>query len=180
MVRFPPAFNLPFDKARGRVDQIRSDARRLNDLFGAVFATPTLDTSALRTAGLPEGTELMALGMFVFGMQSLPYQEFQRRMSWRHATSERHGERPAAQYVGLGEDNVSLIGVLVPEVAGSFGAIDDLVDMASTGDNWPLLDGAGQIWGSYRIVAIDRKGTSIIAGGIARRTEFAIDLERQD
>lgn len=180
MVRFPPSLNLPFDKARGRVDQVRSEARRLDDLFGALFATPTLDTSALRTAGLPQGTELMVLGMFVFGMQSLPYQEYQRRMSWRHATSERHSERAAAQYVGLGDDSVSLTGVLVPEVAGSFGAIDKLVDMACTGDNWPLLDGAGQIWGCYRIVNIDTKGSSIISGGIARRTEFAIDLERQD
>lgn len=179
-MRFPPSLNLPFDKARGRIDQVRSEARRLDDLFGALSATPTLDTSALRTAGLPEGTELMVLGMFVFGMGTLPYQEFQRRMSWRHATSERHTERPAAQYVGLGEDTVSFVGVLVPEVAGSFSAIDNLVDMASTGDNWPLLDGAGQIWGSYRIVNIDLKGTSIIAGGIARRTEFAIDLDRQD
>jgi|JI8StandDraft_2_1071088.scaffolds.fasta_scaffold00364_22 hypothetical protein len=179
-MRFPPSLNLPFDKARGRVDQVRSDARRLDDLFGALTATPTSDTSALRTAGLPQGTELMVLGMFVFGMKSLPYQEFQRRMSWRHATSERHTERPAAQYVGLGEDTVSFTGVLVPEVAGSFGAIDNLVDMASTGDNWPLLDGAGQIWGSYRIENIDLRGTSIISGGIARRTEFAVDLVRQD
>lgn len=179
-MRFPPSLNLPFDKARGRVDQVRSDARRLDDLFGALTATPTRDTSALRTAGLPQGTELMVLGMFVFGMKSLPYQEFQRRMSWRHATSERHTERPAAQYVGLGEDTVSLTGVLVPEVAGSFSAIDNLVDMASTGDNWPLLDGAGQIWGSYRIENIDLRGTSIISGGIARRTEFAVDLVRQD
>lgn len=179
-MRFPPALNLPFDKARGRIDQVRSEARRLDDLFGALTATPTLDTSALRTAGLPQGTELMVLGMFVFGMGTLPYQEFQRRMSWRHSTSERHTERPAAQYVGLGEDTVSFTGVLVPEVAGSFSAIDNLVDMASTGDNWPLLDGAGQIWGSYRIENIDLKGTSIIAGGIARRTEFAVDLVRQD
>lgn len=179
-MRFPPSLNLPFDKARGRVDQVRSDALRLDDLFGAITATPTADTSALRTAGLLQGTELMVLGMFVFGMSTLPYQEFQRRMSWRHATSERHGERAAAQYVGLGEDSVSLTGVLVPEVAGSFGAIDKLVDMASTGDNWPLLDGAGQIWGCYRIINIDTKGSAIIGGGIARRTEFAIDLERQD
>lgn len=179
-MRFPPSLNLPFDKARGRIDQVRSDARRLQDLFGALTATSTADTSALRTAGLPQGTELMALGMFVFGMQSLPYQEFQRRMSWRHATSERHTERPAAQYVGLGEDTVSFTGVLVPEISGGFGAIDNLIDMASTGDNWPLLDGAGQIWGCYRIVNIDLKGSSIISGGIARRTEFAIDLDRQD
>ena len=123
---------------------------------------------------------LLALGMFVFGLDTLAFEEFQRRRDWRHASTERFGARPASQFVGPGMDTVTLSGLLIPEIAGSFGAIDRLEEMAGTGENWPLVDGFGRIWGDYRIVALDITGSSILAGGIARVTDFTVNLERVD
>ncbi len=128
----------------------------------------------------PTARELMTLGMFVFGMSTAAYQELQRSREWRHATSERHGARDAAQFIGPGPDTISLGGLLVPEVAGSFGALKTLADMADAGDTYPLIDGLGRIFGHYRITRLDERHLSIMAGGLPRHVDFRIELERGD
>lgn len=136
---------------------------------------------ASRPPEIPNGPrQLMALGMFAFGIDTAAYNELQRKMDWRHAKSERFGARPASQFVGPGDDVVTLNGVLVPELGGDHASLDRLAEMADTGDNWPLVDGRGDVWGNYRIVALDRRHRTIMAGGIPRQIDFAMDLERAD
>lgn len=169
MAKIPGIPGLPFDNWRNRAEGADYQARQLDRLLNGADVVP-----------VPGSRELMSLGMFVFGFDNLAYDSWSRRQSWRHASSERFLARPASQYVGPGEDSVSLPGVLVPEVMGSTGAIFRLVEMAGTGDNWPLVDGRGVVWGNYRIIGIDQTGTVIMAGGIARKIDFTIDLERAD
>ena len=125
-------------------------------------------------------TTLLSLGMFVFSMDTLAFSELQRRTDWRHGKSERHGERPASQYLGPGEDKVTLSGTLVPEIAGTYSSLNRLREMASSGDAWPLVDGAGTVIGSYRIMAVDERQSVHVAGGYARKIDFAVDLDRAD
>ncbi len=124
--------------------------------------------------------QLMTLGMFVFSIDTALYEALSRSREWRHATSERFGARAAAQFVGPGGDNISLSGRIVPEIAGSYSAIDTLADMAATGDNYPLINGPGRILGHYRIVRLDEDHGVIMAGGIPRNIAFRIELERSD
>lgn len=123
---------------------------------------------------------LLALGLFVFGMDTLPYNQFQRRIDWRHARSERHGARAASQYIGPGQDAITLGGLLVPGVHGGFGDIDRLIAMADSGDHWPLVDGTGLVLGEYHILALDQNAQHVMAGGIPRAVDFIIDLDRVD
>lgn len=123
---------------------------------------------------------LMTLGMFIFGMDTIPYQDLQRRMSWRHEDSDRFGQRPAGQFAGPGEDGITIAGLVVPEVAGSYSAIERLVEMADTGDNWPLVDGMGRVLGHYRIDSIDLGHVGIMAGGLPRGQNFTMELRRVD
>ena len=57
---------------------------------------------------------MLSLGMFVFSLHTLAYQEFQRQTEWRHASSSRIGAQPARQFVGRGDDAITLPGVLLP------------------------------------------------------------------
>lgn len=159
-----PSFKLP-------TINLPSSARR-------VLSVPHTETQPSITPS--SNRELLSLGMFVFGMDTMAYNELERRMDWRHAKSERFGARAAAQYVGPGEDMVTLSGQLVPEIAGSYASIDRLIEMAGSADSWPLIDGNGNIWGEYRIIAVDQRQRNIMAGGFARATDFAVDLERAD
>lgn len=121
---------------------------------------------------------LMALGMFIFDLPTLAHDELQRRASWRHARSPRVGARDATQYVGPGEETVSLSGAVYAEIADGRVSIDDLRTMAASGEAWPLLDGAGTVFGDYVIEAIDERHAYLMTDGRAQRIDFAIDLLR--
>ncbi|KNH02629.1 Phage tail protein [Qipengyuania citrea LAMA 915] len=131
-------------------------------------------------ASRPTPRELMTLGMFIFGMDSAAYQNLQRSREWRHATSERHGARDAAQFVGPGGETITLSGMIVPELGGRYAALEALAEMAATGDTWPLIDGRGRIFGNYRIVRLEEDQKHILAGGAARMVDFRIELHRGD
>lgn len=123
---------------------------------------------------------LAALGLFVFELGTLPYDELRRRAEWRHATAARVGARPASQYVGPGEDTISLSGTLVPEMAGSQSAIEVVRAMADEGEAYPLVDGEGRVFGLYVIRGLDERQGAFIASGLPRKIEFSLDLERID
>ena len=86
---------------------------------------------------------LMALGMFLFDLPTLAHDELQRRASWRHARAARVGARDATQFVGPGEETISLSGAVYAEITDGRVSIEDLRTMAASGEAWPLLDGTG-------------------------------------
>jgi uncharacterized protein len=123
---------------------------------------------------------MMALGMFVFGMPTLAYQEFQRQTEWRHGSTSRIGVRPARQFLGPGDDSITLPGVLVPELTGSVLSLDVLRIMGDTGKAWPMIEGTGRIYGIYVIESLNETRTLFFPDGAARRIEFTLILKRID
>lgn len=123
---------------------------------------------------------LAALGMFVFDTDSALFDELARTRNWRHAQTERFGARPASQFVGPGDDTVTLTGRLVPGLAGAYSSIARLADMADEGDALPLADGSGNILGQFTIESIDEKHANLIDTGKARTVDFSLSLRRVD
>jgi phage protein U len=123
---------------------------------------------------------MMALGMFVFGLPTLAYQELQRQTEWRHPSTSRIGARPARQYIGPGEDSITLPGLLVPELTGETLSLDALRIMADTGKAWPLIEGTGKIYGLWIIDSLQETRTLFFADGASRRIEFTLSLKRVD
>lgn len=121
---------------------------------------------------------LLAIGMFVFGIPRLAYNELERRASWRWGQNERYGSRAAAQFLGPGEEKLTLNGVLVPEIAGSYSDIERLREMAASGEAWPVILGNGEELGYFVILNVDERWRHIIAGGRPRLLDFAVDLNR--
>ena len=123
---------------------------------------------------------LMCLGQFVFELPSLAYSELQRSTAWRHASNSRVGVRPARQFVGPGDDTITLSGVLAPEIAGRLDSLDTLRSMADAGDAYAMIDGAGRVFGAWVIESLHEGGSAFTRDGIARRTDFTINLARTD
>ncbi|MDP2747965.1 phage tail protein [Pseudomonas sp.] len=123
---------------------------------------------------------MMALGMFVFSLHTLAYQELQRQTDWRHPSSSRVGTNPALQFAGRGDDAITMPGIILPELAGSPISLDALRMMADTGKAWPLVEGTGRILGIWVIESVSETRTLFFPDGTARRIEFSISLKRVD
>lgn len=123
---------------------------------------------------------MMALGLFIFGLDTLPYQQFQRQTSWRHPSSSRVGRRPARQFVGPGDDTITLSGTLYPELTGGKVSLAMIRYMADGGKAWPLLEGTGILYGQFVIEEITETGSIFFADGSARKIDFSLKLTRVD
>lgn len=123
---------------------------------------------------------MLALGMFVFSLHTLAYQEMQRQTEWRHAASNRIGAQPSRQFLGRGEDSITLPGLLLPELAGTPSALDALRHMADTGKAWPLVEGTGRLLGLWVIESLSDNRTLFFQDGAARRIDFTLNLKRID
>lgn len=123
---------------------------------------------------------MLSLGMFVFSLSTLAYQELQRQTNWRHASNSRVGAPPALQFVGRGDDTVTLPGIILPELAGSVLSLDALRLMANTGKAWPMVEGTGRIYGLWVIESLSETKTVFFRDGTPRRIEFTLTLKRTD
>lgn len=121
---------------------------------------------------------LAAIGMFVFETDSLLFDELARKRSWRHARTERFGAIAASQFVGPGDDDVTLSGRLMPGLAGRWSSLQQIAEMADTGEAFPLADGTGTILGQFMIEGLDETHRSLIDNGRARLIDFTLTLRR--
>lgn len=123
---------------------------------------------------------LMAYGMFVFALETAPYEELQRQTSWRHAAQSRVGRRPARQYLGPGDDTITLTGTLAPLLTGGQRHLDELRQMADEGAAWPLIEGTGRNYGLYVIESLNERKTVLHTDGAAEQIAFDLTLQRVD
>jgi len=123
---------------------------------------------------------LATLGGFVFELKTVPYQQLQRSNQWRWSENARTGRRPAAQYLGPGEDAITLSGSLYPELTGGSADLDTLRAMAGEGKSFTFIDGEGHIYGLWFIVSIRETRSVLDEYGSAKKIEFEIGLKRAD
>ena len=124
---------------------------------------------------------LMAFGQFVFETDTLSFTELQRQRSWNHASNPVAKGRAKRQYIGVGDETVSLSG-LIYEAQG-FGkrqSVDDLAMMADRGTAYTLVDGSGYLYGVYIIEGLDDSRSVLLFNGVPRKIDFAIKLTRVD
>lgn len=123
---------------------------------------------------------MMALGLFVFSLDTLVYQELQRQTEWRHPSSSRVGARPVRQFIGPGDDKITLPGVLLPQLRGQRLSLDILRTMADTGRAWVMVDGTGRIYGAWVIERVTETSSLFFSDGAPRRIEFSVAITRVD
>lgn len=119
----------------------------------------------------------MIFGMFVFSIPTATYQSLQRSTSWNHASNNRVGSSPAYQYVGKGEDAITLDGSIVPEF-GSQLSLTALRLMGDTGKSFPLIAGTGKIYGMWYLGSVEETQTYFYKNGKPRLVEFSLKLTK--
>jgi phage protein U len=122
---------------------------------------------------------LMALGQFVFSLQTLAFQSLQRQTAWRHAQNSRVGARAASQFLGPGDDTITLPGVVLPEFGNRI-SLDELHTMADAGQPLALVDGTGRVYGQWVITDKTETASHFTTLGQPKRIEFSLSLRRVD
>lgn len=123
---------------------------------------------------------MLALGFFVFMRQTLPFQSMQRDAEYRWPSNSRIGKRDAFQFLGVGEEKITLSGELYPEITGGKLTLTAVRLMAEEGRAWPLLSGNGMIYGMYVINSVSETGAEFFTDGSPRRITFNLALTRVD
>ncbi|WP_045049107.1 phage tail protein [Rouxiella chamberiensis] len=123
---------------------------------------------------------MMTLGMMVFMRQTLPYQGLQHNVDYRWPTNNRVGQRATAQFLGPGDEKITLSGLLLPEITGGKVSLATLKALADLGRAWPLIGGDGTIYGMYVVENINTNASEFFSDGSARRIEFNASLLRVD
>ncbi|MGN6421984.1 MAG: phage tail protein [Asticcacaulis sp.] len=122
---------------------------------------------------------LMALDTFIFRTDTLLYQELQRQTEWKFASAERFGVRDASQFIGPGADKITLPFIIYPGQFGLYSSLDTLRDMADQGEAWQLMAGTGDILGYWSIRSISDRRSNLFSDGVARKSDGAIELQRE-
>lgn len=120
---------------------------------------------------------MMIFGMFPFSIPTAAYQQLQRSTNWRHPSNSRVGDMPAYQFIGRGEDTITLEGSIVPEF-GSQMSITALRTMGDTGKAFPLISGTGKVYGLYILRDLQETQTYFFKDGLPRKIDFSIQLEQ--
>jgi phage protein U len=118
----------------------------------------------------------MMLGPYEFKISAAAYEAFSQVTDYRWAMADRIGRAPAAQFVGLGKDEITIDGTVYPHFAGGLGQINIMRAVAAKGQPLLLVDGLGFVRGDYAITRIQEKQTHFEKSGVPKKQEFTITL----
>lgn len=130
----------------------------------------------------------MILGKFIFGLREtgVAYQELQRTTAQRWSQHERVGRRAAQQHLGPGDDDITLPGVIAPEICGNLAplSLTYLRKMMAEGKPQLLIECSvsglvGDLMGKWIIVSIDETKKELL-GNLPRKIEFNLKLRKVD
>lgn len=118
--------------------------------------------------------------MFAFELKSIPFQKISESIQYRHPANNRFGERPSVQFVGIGEEKITLSGVLYPEITGGRVSLELYRRQADLGIAYPLINGTGILLGFYINESIQTDKEEFFHDGAARKIEFTFSLKKVD
>lgn len=123
---------------------------------------------------------MMIYGMMPFMRQTLPYSELQHSVDYRWPTNSRVGLRASAQFIGPGDEKITLSGELRPEITGGAISLLTVKLLADEGRAWPLIGGNGTIYGMYVVENYATTHSEFFSDGSARKINFTLSLKRVD
>lgn len=125
---------------------------------------------------------LLALGSHIFQIDRLNYQQFARSTEAKWASIPRFGTYPGRQFVGYGDDTITISGLLFPD---EFGDRSDYEAVRTTqrAANPVMLIGwadasstVATIYGRVVILFVDDEQSAINRAGLGRKVSYTIEV----
>lgn len=120
---------------------------------------------------------LAKLGNFTFEMETAVFQEIRRTRAWTWASQERIKNRPAHQFTGPGQENITLPGSIFPAWKGKTSSLKTLETAADAGTPFFLILGTGKNLGRWTITNIEINESFLLPDGSARKIDFTLTLQ---
>lgn len=121
---------------------------------------------------------MATLGYFVFLLSTVPYQSEARSTRIKWAQNERVGRRASHQFLGPGDDTLTLSGTLLPSLTGGRLSLAVLRTMAESGNAHDLIMADGSCLGLFIIENLEETATEFSLGGAPKKIEFTLGLKR--
>lgn len=115
---------------------------------------------------------------YTFNLDTAAFDELRRSTEFRWASQERLGRRPAQQGVGMGDEKITLKGVIFPGFKGGLKQLDTLRTLGAQLQPLTLTTGYGDVLGTWCLKSVDEEQSSLMAGGIPRKQAFTLEFVR--
>ncbi len=123
------------------------------------------------------GVQIILSG-FIFGIDDAGYEKLSRSSNYRWPAQNRIQHRVAHQFVGEGNEAISINGYIHPEMGVGMYKLDDLRALAAGGQPHIVVTMHGKIFGKFVIVSVKDDFSGLLDDGKARRVDFVVELKR--
>lgn len=123
---------------------------------------------------------MLLLGTYRFSVDTAAYQSKSRTTTYRWGKQDRLGSEPWLQFVGPGDDTISIEGVIYPHYKGGLAQLDLMRNEAGSGRPLLLLEGTGKVLGGWVIESISENETEFTKDGVAKRVGFSLELRKSE
>lgn len=123
---------------------------------------------------------LFAFGPLEFEVAPFNAHEFDRRHGADYAGKDLLGRRKGHEYVGDGDETVSLSGKMFPHKLGGLESLDILDVIRGSGAPQLLMRGDGKVYGWFLLVQARERSGFMDRRGIGRVIDVDIELLRDE
>ena len=126
-------------------------------------------------------TVQLFIGPFPCWVEQAPLEKFSRARNWRWEAQARLTRPNAMQFVGAGDDTITLNGVIHPhedKCGGKATSMEDLSQIANGGEPQLILTGWGKVLGKYVITDVQEDYENMLDDLRPRKVGFSITLKR--
>lgn len=115
---------------------------------------------------------------YFFNLDTAAFDELRRSSKFRWASQERLSRRPAQQGVGIGDEKITLKGVILPGLKGGLKQLDTLRAIGGKLQPLTLTTGYGDVLGTWCLENVDEEQSALMQGGIPRKQAFTLEFVR--
>lgn len=150
----------------------------LGEAFNAAadVSRAALLAEALVSHAKLESPLLFLLGPFMFSTSTAAPSNWHRSSDYSWAAQVRLGRDVGRQFVGKGNDSITINGLIYTGFRGGVAQVEYLRTMAAQGLPMPLVDGRGVVWGQWCIVNVTEDADNFRTDGTPRRMRYSITL----
>lgn len=121
---------------------------------------------------------LYVLGGVVMDTRPFNADKFERRASADLVQKAVMGGLQPSEFMGEGEESLTLSGQLLPFKTGGLTELDVLDEMRRTGARFPVMRGDGKRLGTYAITDISERHRELMRDGVGFVVKYSVSLRK--